>query len=543
MKKALFNLTLLCVSFLFLAACSKDSKPVVPAITVSESGLETVLLSDVTSGSISFESNTVWSAVSDQTWLSISGNPKGVSGKVTLKFNLEANEDYDDRTAKITVTAGDESTDGTVTKEFTIIQKQKNALTAGKTSFENLEYGGDTVEVEVLHNVDYTIKINDDWITAVEEPATKALVSTKLKFAIAENTTTSPRTGSIEFASGDLKETIQISQKGGLADDFKTASVEIGYMAQFYGVYPDLSIWNISILNEDAKNMNYDGKQQTIQLTITAPASHKFKDGVPEGEFILDPATFDSKPYTGSDAQLYTQDKETGTTYGDLKGKLIIKKVGDSYKFTTTVLNNGTESITSVITVKQGVNLKYEDGSCFSQLTSDITIKGTSASFVKLAKPYATNAAGGDVWKLVITGNGGQYKAADDTFSGTGDILQASIFTKVKGGVPTVEFNIEWLSRNVQYPVVDSYCNTGEGISDPHFDGTGYMNYSIADSKLVINKYAPSGSDKTGKLTITKTGDNYTISIQFYDDSVDEPHNVQGSYSGSATVVDQTAGN
>lgn len=90
------------------------------------------------------------------------------------------------------------------TKEITVAQKQKDALTITKNSFDVEGIGGQ-VEIEVVANIDFSYELSEGaeaWVTPV---STKGLESTKLLFDIALNKDiVNARTATITIKSGSL---------------------------------------------------------------------------------------------------------------------------------------------------------------------------------------------------------------------------------------------------------------------------------------------------------------------------------------------------
>ena len=140
-------------------------------------------------------------------WITVSGTKALVSSKV--KFDIAANESYDDREGVITFKQKDGPLAGTVT----VKQGEEKGLIITKTSYE-LSDKEQTIEVEVKANVEYEYHIAEDaidWITPVE---TKALVPSKIMFTIAANETYDSRSAEITIKSSDgsMSGTITVTQ-------------------------------------------------------------------------------------------------------------------------------------------------------------------------------------------------------------------------------------------------------------------------------------------------------------------------------------------
>ena len=260
MKKLGFMLAMMVC---FLASCSDGGsddpsnptpKPeeVKTEITI-DSGIVTNGLSfDAEAGekSLSFSVNANWtlsiaSTTSGATWCKASAT-SGSKGSANVKFTVDENTSYDDRSVSITIKAG------TVSKTFTITQKGADAMLVTTTKYEVAQEGG-KIEVEVKANIEYQMAISEtakDWITSAESKS-RALKSTKHTFTIAENEEAEKREGEITFKSGDKVETVKVYQAGGAIilltkDEYtvnnagETISVDIKSNVEFGVQMPDV---------------------------------------------------------------------------------------------------------------------------------------------------------------------------------------------------------------------------------------------------------------------------------------------------------------
>lgn len=260
MKKLWFFLAMfVCV----LASCSDGGsddpsnptpKPeeVKTEITI-DSGIVTNGLSfDAEAGekSLSFSVNANWtlsiaSTTSGATWCKASAT-SGSKGSANVKFTVDENTSYDDRSVSITIKAG------TVSKTFTITQKGADAMLVTTTKYEVAQEGG-KIEVEVKANVDYQFAISEtakDWITETKSKS-RGLTTYKHSFDIAENEEAEKREGEITFKSGDKVETVKVYQAGGaiilltqneytVSDAGETISVDIKSNVEYGVQMPDV---------------------------------------------------------------------------------------------------------------------------------------------------------------------------------------------------------------------------------------------------------------------------------------------------------------
>ena len=260
MKKLWFFLAMfVCV----LASCSDGGsddpsnptpKPeeVKTEITI-DSGIVTNGLSfDTEAGekSLSFSVNANWtlsiaSTTSGATWCKASAT-SGSKGSANVKFTVDENTSYDDRSVSITIKAG------TVSKTFTITQKGADAMLVTTTKYEVAQEGG-KIEVEVKANVEYQMAISEtakDWITETKSKS-RGLTTYKHSFDIAMNEENEKREGEITFKSGDKVETVKVYQAGGaiilltkdeytVSDAGETISVDIKSNVEFGVQMPDV---------------------------------------------------------------------------------------------------------------------------------------------------------------------------------------------------------------------------------------------------------------------------------------------------------------
>lgn len=260
MKKVLFMLAMLTCIF---ASCSdggsEDINPtpkpddVKYEITIDASIISNGLSFDTKAGegSISFTANANWtltvaSTTSGATWCKASAT-SGTKGSATVKFTVEENTGYEDRSVSVTIKAG------TASKTFSIIQKGADALLVTTNKYEVVQEGG-TIEVEVKANIDYSMEISETAKGWISEASSRALKSYKHTFNIASNEEAENREGEITFKSGDKVETVKVYQAGGaiimltqdeyiVSDAGEMITVEIKSNIEFGVQMPDDVDW------------------------------------------------------------------------------------------------------------------------------------------------------------------------------------------------------------------------------------------------------------------------------------------------------------
>ena len=175
-----------------------------PTIVISQN--EYVVSSNGETISIDVSSNVDVSVEisSDVDW--ITENTTRATSTNTYHFDISPNEDYEQRSAEIMFT----NKENNLSEVVKVTQTQKNALVVAKDSY-TVDSEGDQIEIEVGHNIDFDVEISADWITKAD---TRAFVTDKLTFVIAENTGADNREGAILFKSknGTLTQTVKVYQ-------------------------------------------------------------------------------------------------------------------------------------------------------------------------------------------------------------------------------------------------------------------------------------------------------------------------------------------
>jgi len=129
---------------------------------------------------------------------------ESASSSYTHYFKVEENTTYDSRSAEIIF----KNEDNGIEEKVTVNQLQKDAIVLAKSSY-GVGYEATQLDFSVQSNVDLVVSTSDSWIKQV---STRALTEKKLYFDIEENTSDSERKGYIYVTSGDLKQTISITQ-------------------------------------------------------------------------------------------------------------------------------------------------------------------------------------------------------------------------------------------------------------------------------------------------------------------------------------------
>lgn len=159
---------------------------------------------------VEVQANVQYTVSTSVNWIKQTGT-KGLTSK-TLTFSIEENKTYDSREGKITIKPQES---GVQEQVISVRQAQKDALVVEKTSYD-MPYGGGEVEIKVEANVSFDVTPSADWVHYIQ---TKALSNSTVVLKIDENTTYSPRQGTVEIKqqNGNLKHTITINEAGQIA--------------------------------------------------------------------------------------------------------------------------------------------------------------------------------------------------------------------------------------------------------------------------------------------------------------------------------------
>ena len=252
-----------------------------PTIVISQN--EYVVSSNGETISIDVSSNVDVSVEisSDVDW--ITENTTRATSTNTYHFDISPNEDYEQRSAEIMFT----NKENNLSEVVKVTQTQKNALVVAKDSY-TVDSEGDQIEIEVGHNIDFDVEISADWITKAD---TRAFVTDKLTFVIAENTDAENREGKIYFKSknGALTQTVKVyqAQKDALiisdknivvSDEGGNISFEIQSNIEFTVSDPDVdwlhavttrSLTTHTLNYQVDANTSYDSREAKIIVTNT----------------------------------------------------------------------------------------------------------------------------------------------------------------------------------------------------------------------------------------------------------------------------------
>ena len=479
MKKVWLMLAMMvCV----LASCSDGGSedPVNPTPKPEEVKTEITIDSSIISNglsfgvagseqSISFSVNADWtlsvaSTSSGATWCKASAT-SGNKGTANVKFTVDENTGYDDRSVSVTIKAG------SVSKTFTITQKGADALLVTTNRYEVAQEGGQ-IEIEVKANIDYQMEISETAKSWITEASSRALTTYKHTFDIALNEDAEKREGEITFKSGDKVETVKVYQAGGalillsqneytVSDAGETISVDIKSNVEYGIQMPDVdwitdeassrgmsshTLKYVIDSNEDydarsAEIIFYD-KNSDLKETLKVVQAQKDAIIISEKNFSVskEGGTIEVKVNTNVDFEVQIPSDATWVSQTDsraLSKKSVYLKVaentGDDAREVEIVFINKESQISESVTISQAGAVKagYENGvvtiataGTMKKLLGDDYLNITS---LKVVGPIN----GDDVYYLRKMLGGSNFSEADWGKLTTLDLSEATI---VEGG-------------------------------------------------------------------------------------------------------------
>ena len=158
-------------------------------VTVKQDGFNGILISTPEYAvsneehliTVQVEANVDYEAVSECDWIEIVSTKAVTKSELTLK--VAANETYDKREGKVSIN----QKDGDISQTITVSQAESFGLKVSKDDF-TLNSDAQTIEIEVLYNVNYDVIIPTEAQSWISEANTKGLTSKIHTFRISENT-------------------------------------------------------------------------------------------------------------------------------------------------------------------------------------------------------------------------------------------------------------------------------------------------------------------------------------------------------------------
>ena len=450
----------------------------------------------------------------------ISENITRATSTNTYYFNIQPNEDYDQRSAEIKFT----NKENGLSETIIIIQTQKDALVLAKDSYV-VNSEGDQIEIEVGHNIDFDIEIANDWITKVD---TRAFVTETVVFNIAKHTGHDSREGTIIFKSkdGKLSQTVKVyqAQEDALiiskkdivvSDEGGTISFELHTNVDFKVSDPDVD-WLRAVTTRGLTT-------HTLHYEVDANSSYNSR----EAKIVVT----DTK----------NNKSETITITQTQKDALVLAK--DSY-----VVNSEGDQIE----IEVGHNIDFD-----IEIANDWITKVDTRAFVtetvvfNIAKHTGHDSREGTIIFKSKDGKLSQtvkvYQAQEDALI----ISKKDIVVSDEGG--TISFE---LHTNVDFKVSDPDVDwlravTTRGLTTHtlHYEVDANSSYNSREAKIVVTD---TKNNKSETITITQTQkdalvlakDSYTIESEGGQIQIQLEHNVDYNMEISAdwiTKVDTRA--
>ena len=212
-------------------ACSdKEETDVFPSKELSLSMTLTPTVVDLparnASQDITITSNTAWGAVSDVTWAKLSAASGTANG--TLTVSLDDNTTTEQRTATITFAYGNTQQTVTITQAAATATLSATEVTLGAKSADQ--------DIKVTSNSVWSASTETSWIHIEDGEGDS---NGRFSFTLDDNKSLTARQGTITFAYGSGRQTINVNQEGATATKFeKTQTSNIGrYQADISGIF------------------------------------------------------------------------------------------------------------------------------------------------------------------------------------------------------------------------------------------------------------------------------------------------------------------
>lgn len=382
----------------------------------------------------------------------------------TYYFDVAANSTYESRTGEIRFT----NKANNLSEKVTVTQVQKNALVVAQNSYSVSNKGG-SIEISVSHNVDFDIQIADSWVTRAE---TKAYVTDKLVFNVAENGTYDNRETRITFTSKDKSITQEVkvlqSQLNALilsetektfSSDGGTFEIEVNHNVDFDVVMPSanwISAVETKALQSTVKKFSVAKSEE--HDARTAEIVIRSKDGTLSGKvtvtqlqkdaIVVAPATYGAQPagetislklghnvdysvsvdcdwITRADTKTYTEETlnfvvARNVTEQTRTGKITFTSADKAITQTVTVTQNS-------LTVKhvKSITKRYS----FAANDNLLKIADIKVAYADASNNVVTQTVTGNTWSTSVTVSDFGTKASSNTFWPMNNTVGAVSFT------------------------------------------------------------------------------------------------------------------
>jgi thiol-disulfide isomerase/thioredoxin len=180
-----------------MASCNKQDNP--------KTGMSYTVETAAASFNFVFSPEADWTATPSASWVSASPAFGNAGENITLEVSVEENTSYDDRTATITIMAGDKK------QTLTVKQTAKKGFQLTGTTFSVGKDGGN-ISIPIKANVTYTCTVSEGAKSWLSVSKTKALSNYTIILQAAKNQTYDARTGTVTIAYEGQSATVTITQ-------------------------------------------------------------------------------------------------------------------------------------------------------------------------------------------------------------------------------------------------------------------------------------------------------------------------------------------
>ena len=357
---------------------------------------------------ISFTTNANWtltvaSTTSGSTWCKASAT-SGAKGSATVKFTVEENTSYEDRSVSVTIKAG------TANKTFTITQKSADALLVTTNKFEVAQEGGN-IEVELKTNIDYQMEISETAKGWISEASSRALKTYKHTLTIAPNEEAEKREGEITFKSGDKMETVKVYQAGGA----------------------------ILLLTKDEYTVSDAGEMITIEIK----SNIEFGVQMPDVDWIDNEAS--SRGMSSHTLNYYIEPNES---YDSRSAEIIFFDKNSNLQDTLKVIQVQKDAI--VISQKE-YNVKAEGETIEVKLSANVDFEITMPEVDWIEQVSSRAFKEHTLYFKVAENEGEESRSADITFINPKSNSQETlkVTQKQKDSIPSSKLNIILSEKNI----------------------------------------------------------------------------------------------
>ena len=243
--KKLYSLIALLAAVTLFTACGDDDATYSPTPKLEVTAVDVLFEPEGGQGSITVNTASSLTATTEASWLTLT-----VSGN-QVTATADANTTLDGRSAKITLQAGGAQAVVTATQKGSVY-----GIILSDELLQIADTANSLTAIPIIHSGAVTVESLSDWLKAsYHEESSSILIVGEA------NTDKAPRTGYVAFATGNIKDTLAITQKG----NFDFASGVLGdYLFVFR--YEDQEAQALAWTYYDA-TLTADGL--TIQLPVS----------------------------------------------------------------------------------------------------------------------------------------------------------------------------------------------------------------------------------------------------------------------------------